>query len=187
MRFDTLVAIALVFIPFSLTSIGGGAAIVAGIQHETVTVHAWVNSREFLDLFAVSRAAPGPGMMLATVIGWKVAGWLGAFVATLALFVPSSLLCYSVFKLTNHHRDKKWHRAMREGLAPVGIGLIIAGVHVVVPAGRWRGHGLCNRWPFRRDPILCAKVSGPGRAGAWRPCRYVGIDIEYLGFSPVTP
>ncbi|MBB3145938.1 chromate transporter [Phyllobacterium trifolii] len=128
MRFDTLVAIALVFIPFSLTSIGGGAAIVAGIQHETVTVHAWVNSREFLDLFAVSRAAPGPGMMLATVIGWKVAGWLGAFVATLALFVPSSMLCYSVFKLTNHHRDKKWHRAMREGLAPVGIGLIIAGV-----------------------------------------------------------
>ena len=128
MRFDTLVAIALVFIPFSLTSIGGGAAIVAGIQHETVSVHAWVNSREFLDLFAVSRAAPGPGMMLATVIGWKVAGWLGAFVATLALFVPSSVLCYSVFKLTNNHRDKKWHRAMREGLAPVGIGLIIAGV-----------------------------------------------------------
>jgi chromate transporter len=127
-RFDTLVAIALVFIPFSLTSIGGGGAIVAGIQHETVSVHAWVNSREFLDLFAVSRAAPGPGMMLATVIGWRVAGWLGALVATLALFVPSSVLCYSVFKLTNNHRDKKWHRAMREGLAPVGIGLIIAGV-----------------------------------------------------------
>lgn len=128
MRFDTLATIALVFIPFSLTSIGGGGAIVAGIQHETVAVHSWLNSRQFLDVFAVSRAAPGPGMMLATVIGWKVAGWLGALVATLALFLPSSLLCYSVFKLTNMHRGKKWHRAMREGLAPVGIGLIIAGI-----------------------------------------------------------
>jgi chromate transporter len=128
LRFETLVAIALVFIPFSLTSIGGGGAIVAGIQHEAVIVHSWVNSREFLDLFAVSRAAPGPGMMLATVIGWRVAGWLGALVATLALFLPSSLLCYAVFKLTNTHRQKRWHRAMREGLAPVGIGLIIAGI-----------------------------------------------------------
>ncbi|MEP7454028.1 chromate transporter [Phyllobacterium sp. SB3] len=128
MRLETLTAIALVFIPFSLTSIGGGGAIVAGIQHETVVVHAWLNSREFLDVFAVSRAAPGPGMMLATVIGWKVAGWLGALIATLALFIPSSLLCYSLFKLTNMHREKKWHRAMREGLAPVGVGLIIAGI-----------------------------------------------------------
>jgi chromate transporter len=128
MRFETLTAIALVFIPFSLTSIGGGGAIVAGIQHETVVVHAWLSSREFLDVFAVSRAAPGPGMMLATVIGWKVAGWLGALIATLALFIPSSLLCYSLFKLTNMHREKKWHRAMREGLAPVGVGLIIAGI-----------------------------------------------------------
>lgn len=128
MRFETLVAIALVFIPFSLTSIGGGGAIVAGIQHEAVIVHAWLNSSQFLDVFAVSRVAPGPGMMLATVIGWKVAGWTGALVATIALFLPSSLLCYSIFKLTNMHREKKWHRAMREGLAPVGIGLIIAGI-----------------------------------------------------------
>lgn len=128
MRFDTLIALAVVFVPFSLTSIGGGSAIVAGIQHEAVIVHQWVNSREFLDLFAVSRAAPGPGMMLATAIGWRIAGWLGALVATLALFVPSSLLCYSVFKLTNNHRQKRWHRAMREGLAPVGIGLIVAGI-----------------------------------------------------------
>jgi chromate transporter len=128
LRLDTLIALALVFIPFSLTSIGGGSAIVAGIQHETVVVHGWVNSREFLDLFAVSRAAPGPGMMLATVIGWRVAGWLGALIATFALFVPSSLLCYAVFKLTNAHRRKRWHRAMREGLAPVGVGLIIAGI-----------------------------------------------------------
>lgn len=128
MRDDLLIGLALVFIPFSLTSIGGGGAIIAGVQNETVNVHAWISASDFIHLFAVSRAAPGPGMMLATVIGWKVAGWLGALVASVALFVPSSLLCYTVFRLTNTHRQKKWHRAMREGLAPVGVGLIIAGV-----------------------------------------------------------
>ena len=123
-----LLGLMLVFVPFSLTSIGGGGAIIAGIQNETVSVHNWLSAEDFIHLFAVSRAAPGPGMMLATVIGWHVAGWLGALVASLALFVPSSLLCYAVFRWTNTHREKKWHRAMREGLAPVGIGLIMAGV-----------------------------------------------------------
>jgi chromate transporter len=65
--------------------------------------------------------------MLATLIGWKIGGWLGAIGATLALFLPSSLLCYAVLKMTNAHRDRKWHRAVRQGLAPVGIGLMIAG------------------------------------------------------------
>lgn len=128
MRDGLVTGLILVFVPFSLTSIGGGGAIIAGIQNEAVNVHGWLSAEDFIHLFAVSRAAPGPGMMLATVIGWHVAGWLGALVASLALFVPSSLLCYAVFRWTNAHRDKKWHRAMRDGLAPVGVGLIMAGV-----------------------------------------------------------
>lgn len=129
MRDDSiLIGLLLVFVPFSLTSIGGGGAIIAGIQNETVSVHHWLSAEDFIHLFAVSRAAPGPGMMLATVIGWHVAGWLGALVASLALFMPSSLLCYAVFRWSNTHREKRWHRAMREGLAPVGVGLILAGV-----------------------------------------------------------
>ena len=73
------------------------------------------------------------------MIGWKVAGWAGAIVATLALYLPSSLLCYGVLKATNTHRDKKWHRAAREGLAPVGTGLVIAGVIAIF---RLSGGGL---------------------------------------------
>ena len=128
MRDEDLVTLIAVFVPFSLLSIGGGSAIIAGIQHESVAVHSWITSREFIDLFAISRAAPGPGTMLATLIGWKVAGWWGALAATMALFLPSSLLCYGVIKVSNAHKTKRWHKAMREGLAPVGVGLVIAGV-----------------------------------------------------------
>ena len=128
MRNDLTWALVAVFVPFSLTSIGGGPSVFAGIQHQAVDVHHWASAREFVDLFAISRAAPGPGSMLVTLIGWKVAGWWGALVATLALFVPSSLLCYGVARVWNRHRGKRWHTALEQGLAPVGAGLLLAGV-----------------------------------------------------------
>lgn len=127
MRDNILLHLILIFMPLSLTSIGGGAAIIAGAQLQTVEVYHWISEPEFLHLFAISRAAPGPGTMLATAIGWEVSGWAGALVATLALFLPSSMLCYTVFRFTNAHREKHWHKTMREGLAPVGTGLIMAG------------------------------------------------------------
>jgi len=127
MKNNVFLTLISVFVPFSFLSIGGGSSIIPGIQHETVAVQGWLTPQEFVNLFAVARAAPGPGMMLSTLIGWKIAGWLGAVVATLALMGPSALFCYAVVKLTNTHREKKWHRAFREGLAPVGIGLTVAG------------------------------------------------------------
>src|SRR5215213_3228847 len=126
MRSDLTWALAAVFVPFSLTSIGGAPSVFAGIQHQAVDVHHWVSAREFVDLFAISRAAPGPGSMLVTLIGWKVAGWWGALVATLALFIPSSLLCYGVARVWSRHRGKLWHTALEQGLAPVGAGLLLA-------------------------------------------------------------
>ena len=131
MRSEDLFALVAIFVPFSLISIGGGAAILAGIQHETVQVQGWLTPGEFVQIFAVSRAAPGPGMMIATLIGWHVAGWSGAVVATVALFAPSSILTYAVVRATNAHREKKWHKAVRQGLAPVGLGLTMAGAMTI--------------------------------------------------------
>jgi chromate transporter len=130
-----------VFVPFSLASIGGGTSIVAGIQHQAVDVHHWVTAREFIDFFAISRAAPGPGSMLTTLIGYHVWGWTGALIATLALFLPSSLLCYGVVRVWNRHRGKRWHTALEEGLAPIGGGLILAGVVSLLRIG---GGGLAS-------------------------------------------
>src|SRR6476620_3809519 len=93
MRDNPLLALTLVFVPFSLTAFGGGMSVVSGIEQQAVGVHGWLTSTEFLNLFAISRAAPGPGSMLTTLIGWHVAGWMGALVATAAMFLPSSLLC----------------------------------------------------------------------------------------------
>jgi chromate transporter len=125
--FKALLALALVFAPLSLLSIGGGASLLAEIEHQSVGVHAWTTPREFADLFAISRAAPGPGTMLSTLIGWKVAGLSGALAATLALYLPSSLLVYGAARLWGRRRGSVWHAAIERGLAPIAAGLILAG------------------------------------------------------------
>ena len=132
MRDNPYLALIVVFVPFSLVSIGGGGSIFAGVQHQSVDVYKWITAREFIDLFALARGAPGPGSMLITLIGWKVAGLPGAFVATAALFIPSSVLCYVLARVWNAHRGKTWHKALEIGLAPVGTGLILAGAIAVL-------------------------------------------------------
>ena len=81
MRDNLYLQLIAVFAPLSLLSIGGGQSIVADINQQAVVIHHWVTQAEFVDLFAISRAAPGPGALLTTLIGWKTSGWLGALVA----------------------------------------------------------------------------------------------------------
>jgi chromate transporter len=131
MRSDVLVKLIVVFVPFSLAAIGGTPSIFASIHHEAVEVQGWVTAREFVELFAVSRGAPGPGSMLVTLIGWKAAGFIGALVATFALYLPSSLLMLVIAKIWGRFSGRPWHSAVQRGLAPVGTGLMAAGIFAI--------------------------------------------------------
>src|SRR6266849_4407438 len=173
----TLLALALVFAPLSLLSIGGGAALLAEIEHQSVAVHAWTTQREFADLFAISRAAPGPGTMLSTLIGWKVAGLAGALTATVALYLPSSLLVYGAARLWSRWRGSVWHTAIERGLAPIAAGLILSGgiaVLRVSPGGPaiWIAAVVATVlllcWP-RLHPLILFAAGGAlfGLAGMW--------------------
>ncbi len=155
MRDNPLVALLIVFIPLSLLSIGGGPSILAGIQH-AVDARKWMSERDFVDLFAIARAAPGPGVLLATLVGWKVAGISGAIVASLALFVPSSVVYYAIARHWSMHRGKDWHTALELGLAPVAAGLILAGSLVILRASG-------------SDPLLWLIAAASTAILLWRP------------------
>lgn len=131
--------LATVFVPLSLVTIGGGQSAVADIHRQVVSVHHWMTSGEFLDAFAISRMAPGPGSLLVTLIGWHVAGFWGAVVATLAIFGPTALLILLVAHLWSRHRGARWQIALETGLRPVAAGLILAAVYVLMleMAGGW--------------------------------------------------
>jgi len=128
MRDDPLLGLIVVLAPLSIASIGGASAIYAPLQYEAVEVRQWVTGAQFLDLFAISRFIPGPSSILGALIGFNIAGVLGALVAMVALYLPSSALCYAVGAVWDRHRGKPWHTALEQGLAPIAAGLIMAGV-----------------------------------------------------------
>jgi chromate transporter len=153
---DALLALALVFAPLSLLAFGGGNAVIADIAQQAVEVRHWTSDREFADLFALSRAAPGPGSMLAALIGWKVAGVGGAAVATAAFYLPGAVLVYGVARLWGRWRGSAWHSAVERGMAPIAAGLFLSGGIAVLrlsPAGPavWAAAAVTTlallRWP----------------------------------------
>src|SRR5215831_14684394 len=64
---------------------------------------------------------------MAPLIGWRAAGWAGAITATVALYLPSSLLAYGAARLWGRWRGSAWHSAVERGLAPIAAGLILSG------------------------------------------------------------
>ncbi|MBP0491498.1 chromate transporter [Pararoseomonas indoligenes] len=128
-----------VFVPLSFLTIGGGQSIIADVHRQAVAVQGWMTDAQFLDLYALSRLTPGPGSLLATLVGWQAAGWAGALLASAGIFLPSSLLVYSLARVWARHRGAAWQRVVETGLAPVAAGMILAASATVLRAaeGGW--------------------------------------------------
>src|SRR6478735_1529358 len=136
MHADTqvLAEIAARFAALSLLAIGGINALLPEFHRVVVDVEGWMTSAEFADLFALAQLAPGPNAMIVSLLGWKVAGVPGAFVATVAACGPSSLLCY--FTMRRFERMKRAHLRglIQRALAPVAIGLVLASGYTLAQA-----------------------------------------------------
>ena len=85
-------------------------------------------------MFALAQAAPGPNMMVVSLIGLRVAGVSGALVATLAMCAPSSALTLVVVRLMDRFRASPWRGLLQAGLAPVTVGLVAGSGYVLTRA-----------------------------------------------------
>ena len=134
-----LLGLLTLFVPLSLVSVGGGQTLVAEIHRQVVADHHWLTEQQFVDAFAISRMAPGPGTLLVTLIGWQVAGFAGAVVASFAIFTPTSLLVYGLARVWARYRGARWQVALETGLRPVAAGMILASGLVLIEAleGGW--------------------------------------------------
>jgi chromate transporter len=121
-----LVQLALILAPLSLVAVGGGSTVLPEIHRQVVEVHRWLSEAEFADLFALGRAAPGPNVLVVTLIGWKVAGLAGGLVATLAMCGPCALLAGITARAWRRFREAPWRRPIEAGLAPIAVGLMLA-------------------------------------------------------------
>ena len=119
-------ALAAVFGQLGLIAVGGVITVVPEMQRQVVEVHGWMDARSFASLFALAQAAPGPNMLVVTLVGWRVAGFSGAAVASLALVLPPAVLAYVMASLWRRFRDISWLADIQAGLNAVTVGLIAA-------------------------------------------------------------
>lgn len=122
---DTLIDLAINFWKIGTFSIGGGYAIIALIEDLLVDQYHWLSLKEYTDIITISQMTPGPlAINASSFTGLKVAGFLGAIVATVSCVISGfviSLVCYVFF---NHHRDNNTVMTVLRGLKSIATGLI---------------------------------------------------------------
>ena len=122
-----LFALTWVFAYLSLLTVGGGLAAFPELKTLTVGTYHWLTEVQLIHLYSLGQVAPGPNMMMIAAIGERVAGVVGAFIVVIAFFGPTGLLTLWTGRLWLRLEGWRWRGAIQRGLAPVSIGLLVAG------------------------------------------------------------
>jgi chromate transporter len=115
----------LTFMKVDLMAFGGGFTTIPLIQREVVDRLGWVSTREFIDGIALGQVTPGPIVITATFVGYKVGGLLGALLGTIAVFFPSFLI---VTTLAPHYERIKRSRPIQimvRGILAAFLGMLL--------------------------------------------------------------
>jgi len=139
-----LLTLAGYFALLSLAAIGGANGALPEMHRLTVEVKGWMTDRQFADMFALAQVTPGPNVIIVTLIGYHVAGFAGAVVATVAMCGPTCAFAIIVSRVWDRFKNAHWRVAIQAGLVPVSIGLLAASALIVAQAAAtsWLSVGL---------------------------------------------
>lgn len=112
---------------------GGGITILAFVQDQVVNQLHWLTPQEFLDGLALGQLTPGPILMLAAYVGYKLDGIAGAVVGGFAIFMPSFILLLSVLPVLNRFRKLVWIKAAMRAISAAVIGAISVSLVQLAP------------------------------------------------------
>jgi chromate transporter len=161
----------LYFVLLSLLAVGGVNTIIPEMQRIVVETEGWMTGADFTQLFAISQAAPGPNVLITSLVGFKVAGLPGAFVTLAGFCVPAGALAYWIGGVWDRFRDAPWRKLIQRALLPVTVGLVFAGGYLLAtPTGiDWRNASIATASAIvlvgtRLNPLWI--LSGGAIAGA---------------------
>jgi chromate transporter len=120
-----------VFGVLSALGFGGGNAIIPQMYADVVTQHHWVTSVEFSRFYALSRLAPGPAMTVSALIGYAVAGFTGASVAAVAMFLPAAVFVYVLAHAWDRFHDHPGRKIFARAMIPIVLGLSWVGAVIL--------------------------------------------------------
>ena len=142
-----------------------------------------MTDRQFADLFAIAQAAPGPNIIVVTLIGYQAAGIAGALVATLAMCGPTCVITYYVSRTFDRFKDAHWRIVVQAGLVPVSVGLFAAGAFVIARAADKSLVAVAHHARDRRGCLLDTVQSALAVRGR-RPARIRGFRLMQCEGAP---
>lgn len=116
----------MIFMRIGTVTFGGGFVMIPQIEYDVVDVHRWMDHRTFADGMAFGQITPGPVLITATFIGYKVGGLIGAVAATVAAFFPSFVMTTIAGTSINRFRTNFNVQAFLAGVAPAVVGMLAA-------------------------------------------------------------
>jgi len=134
-KLGLLLTLSTIFLRIGSVTFGGGLVMVPLIESEIVDTHHWLTHQEFADAFALGQITPGPVLITATFVGYRVAGTLGALVATISIFLPAFLMTIAAASSLRRFRDNEQVQSFLRGVAPAVVGLLVAAALSVGRAG----------------------------------------------------
>ena len=134
-----LLRLAAVMASLSVLSFGGANAVLPQMHSNVVDQEHWITTSQFARFWALAQMVPGPTLTVGALIGYAVAGIVGALVASFALFVPAGMIAYALGSVWDRFHDSPWRERVRAGVAPVVLGLMWAGCTTLL-------HGAINGW-----------------------------------------
>ncbi|MET1028854.1 MAG: chromate transporter [Dongiaceae bacterium] len=134
MKSSLLGQLAITFASLSLIAIGGANSVIPEMHRQVVTLQGWMSDNTFANLFAIAQAAPGPNVLVVSLIGWHLAGWSGLAVATIAMCGPSCVLAFFVSRLRDRMVGARWLKILQAALVPIAIGAMAASGFVMAQA-----------------------------------------------------
>ena len=144
---NSLLMLALTFASMSLILFGGGYVFIPIIGSIVVLQYGWVTQQEFTDGIAMGQITPGPILISATFIGFKVAGIPGALLSTIAIFGPPAILMITATKVLDFIKQSPLTQAAIHGVHCGVIGLILVAAFVILNTA-------IPAWPFEITSIL---------------------------------
>jgi chromate transporter len=106
---------------------GSGYVLLAFLEGDFVDRLGWITHEQLLDAVSVGQVTPGPVFTTATFLGYLVAGPVGAFVATVGIFLPSFVFVGLLTRVTDRLRSSPWTSALLDGVVATSLALM-AGV-----------------------------------------------------------
>ena len=128
-------SLSFIFLRIGAATFGGGFVMIPEIESEVVNSHHWLTHQEFADATALGQITPGPVLIMATFVGYRVAGSLGALLCTICVFLPSFLMTIAAGSSFRRFRTNRQMQAFLRGVAPAVTGLLAAAAWSVARAG----------------------------------------------------